>query len=106
MNMRHFVIEGYCEENGKGDMPCKGTYAMGSHCIECDLFSSTSVENEILYVDEHGITDEVIGFGGEMEPIEPEKKAYYLDIWKKICKKKINEAYEDYMEMYFQQQIL
>lgn len=98
MKMRHFVIEGYCEENGEGDIPCKGTYAMGSHCIECNLFSSTSVENEILYVNEHGITEKFIGFGGEMEPTELDKMANYMEIWRKICNEKINEAYNDYMK--------
>ena len=48
--------------------------------------------------DEGGIEseDDFIGFGGDMEPDNIEKREFYIDIWKQICQKKIDEAYREY----------
>lgn len=43
--------------------------------------------------------DSHIGFGGEMEPehASEEKVKDLKTLWSEICKKKIDEAYEEYM---------
>lgn len=99
MKMKHLIIEGFCDEDENlNTYPCKGTLKMGVCCFECSKFSYTFCPNEIAISDEGGTVEDCIGFGGDMEPIETEKREKYVNIWKKICKEKINEAYDEFME--------
>ena len=64
--------------------------------------SYTYCPNEIAYAGEKGIVenlDEFIGFGGEMEPDSNEilERSTLLSKWRDICRKKISEAYDEYM---------
>lgn len=105
MIMQHLMLEVYCDhidlkkrtsclyENGK---------TIGSHCFDrkCQHLSFTKTENEIAYVGESGVveeSDEWIGFGGDMEPVDDEKRKMLMAKWKEICKKKMDEAYKEYM---------
>lgn len=39
-----------------------------------------------------------IGFGGEMEPEQYDQRENDIKLWKEICREKIEEAYNVYME--------
>lgn len=68
------------------------------HCWECSKFSYTYCPNEIAISNEEGIVENCVGVGGDMEPTKLEKREEYIDIWNDICEKKINEAYDEFME--------
>ena len=87
---------GDADEN-RSTYPCGGALKFGVHCFECSKFSYTFCPNEIAVSDSEGIVEEWIGFGGEMEPNEQEKKDEYVTEWNKICKQKINEAYDNFI---------
>lgn len=101
MRMQHFLIEGYCDgEEGAKNCACGGTLTFGLYCIRCPQFSYTECPNEISLSNKEGLIGEqedFIGFGGEMEPADIEKREEYISIWNSICRKKIKEAYEEYM---------
>ena len=99
MKMKHLIIEGFCDEDeNKNACPCNGALKFGVHCFECSKFSYTFCPSEIAISDGEGIVEEWIGFGGDMEPTEQEKKDEYVTVWNKICKEKINEAYDEFMK--------
>lgn len=99
MKMKHLLIEGFCDaEESVNTFPCKGTLKIGVHCFECSEFSYTSCPNEIAISNEDGVVEECIGYGGDMEPIEIEKREGDVVRWNKICKEKINEAYDLFMK--------
>ncbi len=99
MKMKHLLIEGFCEGNrNKIDYHCNGNMKLGIHCFECCKFSCTYCPNEMVVLDEEGIVQEGIGFGGEMEPDNIEDRDKYIALWNEICKKKIKEAYEEFID--------
>ena len=99
MKMKHLIIEGFCDgDENQNTYPCNGTLKFGVYCFECSKFSYTFCPNEIAISDEEGIVEDFIGFGGDMEPNETEKKEEYVAIWNKICKEKMNEAYDEFMK--------
>lgn len=105
------MIEVYCGYNYRKDkdLPVpnfcsRGMENPGFHCLEnnCEFFSYTDCPFEIAYAGEYGeITSEEcwIGFGGEMEPEDEKKRKILISHWEDICKKKIEEAYDEYMEL-------
>ncbi len=111
MGYKHLLLEVYCGFDNckdKGfDEPsfCKhGVNNPGYHCFDndCKFKSYTQCPNEFAYVGEFGeVIDEnsYIGFGGEMDLTNDNdySRRKMLDLWETICKKKINEAYEEYM---------
>ena len=99
MRMEHLLIEGFCDGR-KTDMkcPCNGSLEWGGHCIKCSKFSYTFCPNEIALSDANGVVQKWIGFGGEMEPCDWDKREKYIAVWNKICKKKITEAFTEFME--------
>ena len=102
MQMKHLLIEGYCDgKKGHSVYPCKDTLEMGIHCLMCTQFSYVESPNEIAISESNGSIEEdsYIGFGDEMEPQDIKKREEYINSWKEICKKKINEAYDEYMHM-------
>ncbi|QKE76087.1 hypothetical protein HPK19_25115 (plasmid) [Arthrobacter citreus] len=83
---------------------CKKVHKPGFHCIEnnCANRGVTYAPNEIAFADENGLVSDLeshIGFGGDMEPenVSQEKINDLKNLWKEICKKKIDEAYEEFM---------
>ena len=101
MKMKHMIIEGFCEgyDNYNSVLPCNNSFLMGIECFKCSLFSYTFCENEIAYSNNYGIVEKVsdfIGFGGNMQIDENKNKC--IDIWSKICRQKIIEAYKEYMK--------
>ena len=99
MKIKHFLIEGYCDGKNETECPCKGTLECGVYCFQCPRFSYTECPNEIAVSGNNGIIeseDDFVGFGGDMEPDNIEKREFYIDIWKRICQKKIDEAYREY----------
>lgn len=103
MKMLHIFIEGYCDgTKGKVNDCCKNALKPGIHCLECPHFSYTKCPNEIAVSNNDGLiecSEDFIGFGGEMEPEDLQKRDDYISIWKDICRKKINEAYDEYMSL-------
>lgn len=105
MIMKHVLLEMYCDcntQNKEKPIYCNG---IGHICIQhnCKYLGCTYCPNEIAYVGSTGIvesSDDCIGFGGEMEPkiYDSSEIDILLSEWKCICKKKINEAYDEYME--------
>lgn len=101
MKMQHLLIEGYCDEIKGDKYPCKNTLNMGIHCLECSQFSFTKCPNEIAVSNEEGVVEneyDYIGFGGDMESEQLQSREYNLSVWKKICREKINEVYDEYMK--------
>ncbi len=101
MKMQHLLIEGYCDgKKGEDAYPCKGTLTLGIHCLKCPQFSYAECPNEIALSGKDGVIEkqeDFIGFGGEMEPEDIERRDKYIAIWNDICRKKMNEAYNEYM---------
>ncbi len=103
MYMMHFIIEAFCSEEpgGKGNS-CyeKGTWDFNL-CFECPNFSCGISSNELAYSNEDGIVETMedwIGFGGNMLPDNMDRYDEFKEIWKEICRKKITEAYDEYMK--------
>lgn len=109
----HLLLEVYCSykwnEEECTHVPefCKkGVKNPGYHCLEneCHFTTFTYADNEICYAGESGEvpSDEAwIGFGGDMESQdynENENKEL-ISKWEDICRKKINEAYEEFMRI-------
>ncbi|MDO5392465.1 MAG: hypothetical protein Q4F24_15425 [Eubacteriales bacterium] len=101
MKMQHLLIEAYCDGKlGEGDYPCRDTLKLGIYCLRCPQFSYSECPNEIAISDNGGLVEcqkDYIGFGGDMEPEDLEKRDDYIAIWKNICREKIGEAYEEYI---------
>lgn len=98
MKMEHIIVEGYCDGSEKQTIyPCNGVLKMGTHCLTCSKFSYTYCPNEITISNADGLVEEYIGFGGNMEPNDTEKRNEYILLWNKICKEKIEEAFEEFM---------
>ncbi|URZ05407.1 hypothetical protein [Clostridium felsineum] len=104
MIMKHVLLEMYCKCNTEKEKPnyCD---VIGHNCIHhnCKYLSTTCCPNEIAFAGSTGVVesfDDCIGFGGEMEPETLDSSEYgvLLSKWKEICKKKIDEAYDEYME--------
>lgn len=102
--MEHLLIEVYLED----DVDLNQDLEQGSK-LEALLDGSrgyTITEHEIVYAGKNGFVHEIedsIGFGGEMD-IEGndeetiEKRTALINLWNDICRKKIDEAYEEYMK--------
>ena len=101
MKMQHLIIEGFCDGNEKLNIyPCNGELRFGIHCFKCPKFSYTYCPNEIALSNSEGVVEEYIGFGGIMEPLEVERRDEYIEVWNKICKEKIDEAYNEYLRQF------
>lgn len=107
MIMRHLLLEVYCDytdSKSKNSCCLKGDGTISTECFKekCKHLSFTKTENELAYAGESELVennDEYIGFGGDMEPENDnyEKRDMLLTKWKEICKKKLDEAYNEYM---------
>lgn len=103
MKMEHILIELFLED----DVDLNQDLEQGARLK--DLINSskgcTIVEHEIAYAGRngfvHGVEDS-IGFGGEMDidstiDHSDEKRDFLISLWEKVCKEKIDEAYEEFM---------
>lgn len=106
MKYSHLMLEVYCDYASDKKLPkfcINSAYKPTKKCFEnsCKFLSYTDCENEIAYIGEIGLSEYDIGFGGDMNPNSDDN--FYLnekkmiEMWKSICKKKIDEAYEEYM---------
>ena len=99
MKMTHFIVEGFCNGDKSQDITlCKDSLKFGIYCFQCPNFNFASCPNEIAISNEEGIVEDWIGFGGDMEPAETEKRDEYIVLWSKICKEKIDEAYDEFIK--------
>lgn len=108
----HILLEVYCgyKHGKKKKIPipqfCKnGIDNPGYDCFknQCQFVSYTECPNEFCFAGELGEVhdqESYIGFGGEMEPdsCDEEDRKRLILLWQQICKKKIQEAYEEYMK--------
>ncbi|SFF09049.1 hypothetical protein SAMN04487969_113152 [Paenibacillus algorifonticola] len=112
MAINHVILELYCgfdkEKNGKAPLYYKyGSYHPGYHCLEnsCESLSYIKAPSEIAYSDSEGESEfeknAWIGFGGDMNPESFDDENNYeslKNIWEEICKRKIQESYNEYMK--------
>ena len=80
MKIKHLLIECFCNYDYKN--------------------KKTKCPNEIAYTNENGVVEketDFIGFGNEMEENCIYDKNILIKKWTEICREKINEAYEEYM---------
>lgn len=106
MSYKHILIETYCLNNCNEEVDfCKdGINSIGMHCFHnnCKFLGTTFCPSEIAITNESGIVESLedfIGFGGDMEINNEQdlKREVLLEKWYSICRSKINEAYEEYM---------
>lgn len=113
MAISHLLLELFCsygwndsqEQNQRVPLYCKyGTRKPGYHCMynNCPFVAYTHTEDAIACTEDCGEVrgnDGWIGFGGDMEPdhLTDTQRLECLKVWKEICRKKVNEAYEEYM---------
>ncbi|ACD24110.1 hypothetical protein FDE76_07190 [Clostridium botulinum] len=102
MKMKHVLLEMYCSLKSDNEKPtyCEG---VGHICIhnKCEYMGCTYCPNEIAYANEHGVVEDeldFVGFGGDMNGNDDNKTKELIEKWNKICRKKIDEAYEEYMD--------
>ena len=100
MYIDQLLVEGYCNGIcGHAKNPCKHKKKMGIYCFECQYFSYAECPNAIAYSSKEGLIEseeDWIGFGGEMFPNNCDE-VKCINAWHKICRKKISEAYDEYM---------
>jgi hypothetical protein len=116
MPIAHLLLEIVCFFNLdtreiKTPVPqlCKyGIGHPGYHCLvgHCRYLGSTDAPHEIAYAGALGeidISDDAVwaGFGGDMEPdgITDSRRSELLTLWEAICRMKIVEAYDEYMDI-------
>lgn len=107
MVMKHLLLEVFCDCNSYDEKPMfchNGFGEFGQHCFSnnCRFLSYTSCPYEIAFTNKGGVINsqnDWIGFGGDMEPDTNEisERNILLSEWERICKKKIQEAYHEYM---------
>ncbi len=102
MKFKHLLIECYCEEELQQEI-CNNNFEMGIQCINCPQASYVPCPNELALSNNKGVVESVedfIGFGGDMEPTEICEEEERIRIWRDICKRKIKEAYEEYIRKF------
>ena len=107
MFISHLLVEVFCDQQAclskktlKRDLkiPCNHTFRCGIGCLECPFSSYTYCPDELCLSNSSGCVDlesNSIGFGGDMMPTENEE--FWIARWHEIAKKKIAEAYDEYM---------
>lgn len=107
----HVILEVFCSNGWDEDKLVlqpeyciRGVGNPGYHCFEhkCRFLTYTYAPNELAYSDETGEVpdyDTSVGFGGDMEPKDADNDRIIelKEVWEEICRKKIKEAYIDYM---------
>lgn len=110
----HVILEVVCSFGFEcNDSPTVPTYCQngadkpGVHCLlnKCPNAGFTYAPHELAFSDADGeidIADEAnwVGFGGDMEPVNISEyaKNELVRLWERISKKKIREAYLEYLE--------
>ena len=97
------LLEVYCrKEKLNNHLECTDCRCLerspGYDCLykHCPYVAFTSCENSLCYVNDKSIAQEIISFGGEMAS-HPLSVAEGITLWRDISIKKINEAYNEYM---------
>ena len=107
--MNHILLEVFCTKDALGNslhplpnfcnqkniLDKKPSYnCLVNHCQYCAF---TSHENAFCYINEQSEAEEIIALGGEMTPKEVDI-THVTEHWKRIALKKMDEAYNEYME--------
>ena len=99
MNRMNFVfLEAYCKkhfaENASKPLPdfCPGNCVPEYRCFlhQCPYLDFTSAENAFAYIGEDSSSKEEILLSSGAD----------LALWEKICRRKINEAWEEYIRIH------
>lgn len=114
MAFTHLIVELHClygvgeqELDTQAPSFCEnGVHKPGYHCLvkNCEFAGHAPAPLEIAYSDECGEVDSDawIGFGDDMDP-DPYNNKMVSELkssWEKLCKDKVNEAYEHYMKQH------
>lgn len=111
ISFKHIIMEVHClmevdDNKINYDTPTFCEYGVknpGFHCVRnnCPYVGFAPAPHEIAYSGENGEVayDAWIGFGGDMEPERflKHKIDELKELWKGICKEKVQESYRDYM---------
>lgn len=90
MFYNHLLLEVYC----MNDKKCpNGFRQIRTECMKCEFGAYTECPAEIAVTDTNGIASHWIALSGG----EANKKKK-LNLWQKICIKKIDKAYKTYMK--------
>ena len=99
MNSMNFILlETYCKkhfsENESKELPhfCAGNCIPGYTCIQnnCPYLDFTSAENAFAYIGKDSSSKEEILLGEDAD----------LQLWETICRKKNNEAWDEYIKIH------
>ena len=94
----HILLEAYCTKDDKTKCSSgRNRISAGCFAEQCEYLSYTEAPSEIMISDKDGVSICDIGFGGDMETSETERDKN-IQLWENICKTKIEEAYNEYME--------
>ena len=96
--MNYILLETYCKkhfsENESKDSPvfCDRNYIPAYKCIEnnCPYLDFTSAENAFTYIGKDSSSKEEILLSNDDD----------LQLWETICRKKLNEAWEEYIKIH------
>ena len=104
MNRMNFILlEAYCvkrfAEHRSKALPdfCSEDGVPGYSCLlhKCPYFDFTSAENAFAYIGEDSSSKEEILLPSAAD----------LALWEKICRKKINEAWEEYIQAHPEEEL-
>ncbi len=113
MPIAYILLELFCtygwddsqEQTQEVPSYCKyGVKKPGYHCMsnDCTFNAFTYTEDAIACTEDDGEvkgSDGWVGIGGDMQPdyLTDEQRIECVKMWKEICRRKVNEAYEEYM---------
>lgn len=94
MRIKHMLLEGFCEfDRGPKNLCCmEFDGQMGLHCIGCKNFSYIKAPNALVLVNNDSIVEKLEDFGAYKYGVEKEN----FEVWKEICRKKIDECLDEY----------
>lgn len=97
----HILIEAFCFCDKNEDGTCVYANRPGPtySCMfeKCPHFAYTSCEDSLCFINSQSHSDEIISLGGEMIP-DGVSEEHAKALWRDISLRKLNEAYDEYMQ--------
>ena len=104
----HVLLEIYCtlclsDDSVEKELTCRtNKHTPSFECLstQCPYVTFTSCENSFCYIGKQSQVEAMISFGGEMQKGNDARNLHSsIELWKEIATKKIDEAYDEYMEV-------